>query len=83
LSDHRRTLHELGSFVELRIGEEARAAQDAGDQRALSYARSRLALLTRMRADIDERPWARTEVANFLRRAARIYREHPDYVWWA
>jgi hypothetical protein len=79
----RTTLHDLGSFVERRIGEEMRAAESSGDQRAVSFTHDRLALLRRMRTDIDERPWARAEVANFLRRAARIYHEHPEYrLWW-
>ena len=36
------------------------------------------------RRDVDERPWAKTEVGNYLRREAQLYRDHPDFRdWWS
>ncbi len=83
MSDQRSTLHELGSFVQQRISEDVRTAEAVGDERALDYARRRLALHAEFQADIDGRPWARGEVGNYLHREALLYRDHPDFrEWW-
>lgn len=77
------TLREVAEFVALRVDEELRRADEAGDKSALSYARGSAGLVATMRRDIDERPWARAEVGSYLLRTARLYREHPDFrVWW-
>jgi hypothetical protein len=77
------TLRELGSFVEQRINEDIRVAEGVGYDRAISYAQWRRDLHAQLRRDIDERPWAKEEVGNFLRREAALYRDHPDYrEWW-
>jgi hypothetical protein len=82
LSDQR-TLHELGDFVAQRINDDVRAAEAVGYERAVSYAHWRRDLHAEIQRDIDERPWARDEVGNYLQRAARLYRDHPDYrEWW-
>ncbi len=82
MSDQR-TLQELGRFVAQRINDDVRAAEELGDDQAVSYAHWRRDLHAAIQRDIDERPWARAEVENFLQRAARLYRDHPDYrEWW-
>jgi len=84
VSEQRTTLHELGTFVEQRISEDVRAAEYTGDDRAVDYARRRLALHAQFQRDIDERPWAHGEVGNYLHRAARLYRDHPEFrEWWS
>jgi len=82
LSDQR-TLNDLGQFVAHRISDDVRAAEELGDDQAVSYAHWRRDLYAAIQRDIDERPWARAEVENFLQGAARLYRDHPDYrEWW-
>jgi len=76
-------LRELASFVQQRINEDVRTAEAVGYERGLDYARRRLAMHAEFQADIDERPWARGEVGNYLHREARLYRDHPDFrEWW-
>jgi hypothetical protein len=83
VTDQIATLRELGTFVVHRIDEDARAAEQTGDDRARSYAQWRRDLFTQLRRDVDERPWAHAEVGNFLRREAQLYRDHPDFrEWW-
>jgi hypothetical protein len=82
LSDQR-TLNDLGQFVAHRVGDDVRAAEELGDDQAVAYAHWRRDLYAAIQRDIDERPWARAEVENFLQGAARLYRDHPDYrEWW-
>jgi hypothetical protein len=36
-----------------------------------------------LRRDVEDRPWARREVGDFLLRSARLWRHHPHFrVWW-
>lgn len=77
-------LHEVSAFLARRIDEEIRRADEAGDKAALAFARGSRELLDDVTRDIDARPWARSEVANYLIRSARLHREHPDFPhWWA
>ncbi len=78
----RATLHELGDFVARRIDDELRRADESGDRAALSRARASRDLLTTMRRDLDERPWAHREIGNYLLRAARIRSDHPEFRFW-
>lgn len=75
-------LREVGDFLAHRIDDEIRAADEAGDKTAISYAIGSRELLSRAVRDIDARPWARREVANFLLRWARLHRTHPDFQYW-
>jgi hypothetical protein len=76
-------LREVGDFVARRLDEEIRSADEAGDKPALSFALGSRELLAEVARDVDARPWARREVANYLFRAARLYRGHPDFQhWW-
>ena len=77
------TLREVAEFVALRIDDELRRADEAGDKQVVSYVHGSRDLVAAMRRDIDARPWARSEVANYLFRTARLYREHPEFrSWW-
>ena len=78
------TLRELGTFVAHRVAEDVRAAEQSGDPQAVSYAQWRRDLHAQFQRDVEERPWAQSEVGNFLRREARLYRDHPEFrEWWA
>lgn len=80
----RSTLHAVGDFVADRIDDDVRRADEAGDKPALSFAIGSRDLVALFRRDIDQRPWARTEVGRYLLRAARLHRDHPDFrAWWA
>lgn len=81
--DHRVALVELCSFVERRLAEEVMIADDVGDDAAHSFAQTSRKLAAEMRREIDERPWAREEIGNYLLRAARQYLAHLDFrPWW-
>lgn len=75
----RRTLQELADFVGRRADDDLRRAHRTGDVVGREWAAVRRELVVRMRRDLDERPYARAEVGNYLLRAARIRRDHPDF----
>lgn len=78
------TLRELASFVAHRTAEDVTVAERVGDPQAVSYAHWRRDLHAQFLRDVDERPWAKAEVGNYLRREAQLYRDHPDFrEWWA
>jgi hypothetical protein len=77
-------LREVSDFLAQRVDEEIRRADEAGDKAALSFALGSRDLLAGVTRDIDARPWARTEVGNYLLRQARLHHGHPDFrSWWA
>jgi hypothetical protein len=81
--NHRAVLLELSAFLERRLDEELLITDDIGDEAAHSFAKTSRRLVSEMRRDIDQRPWARDEVGNCLFRAARAYRTHVEYqTWW-
>jgi hypothetical protein len=76
-------LRELGDFVNARVAEDVTRAEQTGDKAALSYYEGSRVIFAALRRDVEDRPWARREVGDFLLRSARLWRHHPHFrVWW-